>query len=51
MDHGLHHRCLSTRDGQDLLKVLALEAFTLETTFMDTSATRRIGEPQDRKTG
>jgi hypothetical protein len=49
MDHGLRRRCLSTRDGQDMLKVLALEAFTQEMAITDMSATSRIGEPQDRK--
>jgi hypothetical protein len=51
MDHGLRRQCSSTRDGQDLLKVLAIEAFMQETTVMDMSATSKIGEPQDRKIG
>jgi hypothetical protein len=34
-----------------LLKVLAMEAFMQETAVMDTSATSRIGEQQDKKTG
>jgi hypothetical protein len=28
MDRGLRYRCPSTRDGQNLLKVLAMEDFT-----------------------
>jgi hypothetical protein len=51
MNHGHHHRCTSTQDGQDLLRVLATEATTQETTIMDTSATSRIERPRVRKIG
>jgi hypothetical protein len=51
MDHGHHHRCTSTRDGQDLLRVLAMKATMHEMTVMDTLAANRIGGLQDRKTG
>jgi hypothetical protein len=50
MDHGHRHRCTSTQDGQDLLKVLATEATMQETAFTDTSAASRIVVSQIRKT-
>jgi hypothetical protein len=37
MDHEHHHRCTSTRDGQDLMGVLATEATTHEMIVTDTS--------------
>jgi hypothetical protein len=51
MGCGRHHRCTSTRNGQDLLKVLAMEATMQEMAITDTSATSRTGEPQDGKIG
>jgi hypothetical protein len=51
MDHGHRRQCTSTRDGQDLLRVLAMGATTQETAVTNTSATIRIGGPLGRKTG
>jgi hypothetical protein len=47
-DHGHHCRCTSTRDGQDLLRVFAMEATTQEATVTGMSATSRIGDPEGR---
>jgi hypothetical protein len=41
MGHGHHHRCTFIQDGQDLLRVLAMEATTQETVVTDTSAISR----------
>jgi hypothetical protein len=51
MNRGIHHRCTSTQDGQDQLKVLATEATIQETTITGVSTSSRIGGFQDRKTG
>jgi hypothetical protein len=51
MVHGLHRQCTSTRDGQDLLRVLTTEATTQETDVTGVSITNRTGRLQDRKTG
>jgi hypothetical protein len=48
---GLRCQCTSTRGGQELLRVLAMEATTQETTVMVVSATNKIGRLQDRKIG
>jgi hypothetical protein len=51
MFHGCHHQCTSTRDGQDLLKVLIMEATTQEMAVTDTSSINRAKELRGRKTG
>jgi hypothetical protein len=51
MVHGYHHRCTSTRDGQDLLRVLAMEATMQEMAAMDTSTISRVEKLWGRKTG
>jgi hypothetical protein len=51
MGHGHCHRCTSTQDGQDLLRVLATEATMRETDITDTLPTSRIERPQGRKIG
>jgi hypothetical protein len=50
IDHVLHHLCTSTQDGQDQLKVLAMEATIHGTSVLGVLATGRIGESQGRKT-
>jgi hypothetical protein len=50
-DCGLHRRCTSSRDGQDLLRVLATEATTQETAGTEVSFTSRTEGLQGRKTG
>jgi hypothetical protein len=50
MVHGCHHRCISTQDGQDLLRVLAMEATTQEMSATDTSAISKAEKLQSRKT-
>jgi hypothetical protein len=49
MDHGCHHRCTSTRDGQDVLRVLSTEATMQEMAIPDMLATSRTGGLQDKK--
>jgi hypothetical protein len=51
MGHGRHRQCISTRDGQDLLRVLTMESTRQEMAIMDVSTTRRTGGPRDTKTG
>jgi hypothetical protein len=51
MVHGLRRQYTFTRDGQDLLRVLATEATTQETTVTGVSATNKIGRLQDKKIG
>jgi hypothetical protein len=51
MGHGHHHRCTFTQDGQDLLRVLSIEATTQEMPIMDTLTTSRAEKPQGKKTG
>jgi hypothetical protein len=50
MDRGLRHRCISTWDGQCLLKALVTEATTQETAEIGVSATSRTEGPRDKKT-
>jgi hypothetical protein len=50
MVHGCHHRCTSTWDGQDLLRVLAMEATMQEMAATDTSTISRVEKLEGRKT-
>jgi hypothetical protein len=49
--HVQHHRRTFTQEGQDLLRVLAMDATTQEIAVTDTSATSMVEKPQGRKTG
>jgi hypothetical protein len=49
--HGLCLQCTYTQDGKDLLRVLAMEVTTQETTIMGVLATNRTGTLKDRKIG
>jgi hypothetical protein len=49
MVHGCHHLCTSTRDGQDLLRVLTMETTMQEKAATDTLAISRAEKLWGRK--